>query len=126
MLQVEKRSVLPDGGGTVSFSCPTRSKLRSLNLIQPGKIKRIRGIAFASLIFYQIVSLLRFMSSINFPVEIHAYSWSNRVSSSIVHQMVTSARAILNQFIPDVYIYTDACRAARSGKCAPECSVLLI
>ena len=54
MLQVEKRSVLPDGGGTVRFSCPTRSKLQSLNLIQPGKIKRIRGIAFASLIFNQI------------------------------------------------------------------------
>lgn len=45
-LKVKKRGVLPDGGGEVVFKCPVRKNLRSLQVINPGMVKRIRGTAF--------------------------------------------------------------------------------
>lgn len=46
-LKIVKRGAKPKGGGEVSFKCPTKMKLLPLNLTDPGKIKRIRGIAYA-------------------------------------------------------------------------------
>lgn len=45
-LKVKKRGVLPDGGGEVHFKCPVRKSLRSLQVLKPGMVKRIRGTAF--------------------------------------------------------------------------------
>lgn len=36
----------PGGGGEVAFSCPVRRTLRPVQLTDPGKIKRIRGVAY--------------------------------------------------------------------------------
>ncbi|KAG7264398.1 hypothetical protein CRUP_025003 [Coryphaenoides rupestris] len=44
-LKVVKRGMAPGGGGEVVFSCPTRRTLRPVQLTEPGKIKRIRGVA---------------------------------------------------------------------------------
>jgi RNA 3'-terminal phosphate cyclase-like protein len=52
-----------------------------------GRIKRIRGIAY-----------------------------STRVSPQNSNRMVESARQLLNEFIPDVFIYSDVYRGAESGK----------
>ncbi|KAJ1207070.1 hypothetical protein NDU88_002462 [Pleurodeles waltl] len=86
-IKIVRRGMPPGGGGEVVFSCPIRKVLRPLQLTEPGKIKRIRGVAF-----------------------------SVRVSPQIANRMVDSARGILNKFIPDIYIYTDHLKGANSGK----------
>lgn len=46
--QVVKRGMAPGGGGEVVFSCPTCKTLSPVQLTDPGKIKRIRGVAYPS------------------------------------------------------------------------------
>ncbi|KAJ7986878.1 hypothetical protein DPEC_G00332970 [Dallia pectoralis] len=86
-LKIVKRGMAPGGGGEVLFTCPVRKTLVSVNLTDPGKIKRIRGIAY-----------------------------SVRVSPQMANRLVDSARSILNKFIPDIYIYTDHMKGDKSGK----------
>jgi RNA 3'-terminal phosphate cyclase-like protein len=62
-------------------------KLLPLNLVDPGKIKRIRGIAYAM-----------------------------RVAPTICNRLVETAKGILLKFIPDVYIVTDHQKSATAGK----------
>ncbi|XP_068190758.1 RNA 3'-terminal phosphate cyclase-like protein isoform X1 [Antennarius striatus] len=86
-LKVVKRGMAPGGGGEVIFTCPVRRTIRPLQLTDPGKIKRIRGVAY-----------------------------SVRVSPQMANRMVESARGVLNNFLPDIYIYTDHMKGANSGK----------
>ncbi|XP_005110004.2 RNA 3'-terminal phosphate cyclase-like protein [Aplysia californica] len=86
-LKISKRGAAPDGGGEVLFCCPCRQKLRPVKFLQPGKIKRIRGVA-----------------------------WSVRVSPAFVNRLVDSTRSVLNKFLTDVYIYTDHMKGNQSGK----------
>lgn len=44
--QVVKRGMAPGGGGEVFFTCPIRRTIRPVQLTDPGKIKRIRGVAY--------------------------------------------------------------------------------
>lgn len=46
--QVMKRGMAPGGGGEVVFTCPVRKTIRPVQLTEPGKIKRIRGVAYPS------------------------------------------------------------------------------
>lgn len=46
--QVVKRGMAPGGGGEVVFSCPACKSLKPVQLTDPGKIKRIRGVAYPS------------------------------------------------------------------------------
>ena len=84
---MDKRGCLPNGGGQVRFSCPVRKTLRPLQRLDQGKIKRIRGVA-----------------------------WATRVSPSVPNRMIESAKSLLLKFIPDVYIYSDHSTGAKSGK----------
>ncbi|NP_001079592.1 RNA terminal phosphate cyclase-like 1 L homeolog [Xenopus laevis] len=86
-LKVLKRGMPPGGGGEVIFSCPVRKLLRPVQLTDPGKIKRIRGVAY-----------------------------SVRVSPQIGNRIVDAARGVLNRFLPDIYIHTDHLKGANSGK----------
>ena len=45
--QIKKRGAKPLGGGEVQFLCPIVKQLKTLNFVERGKIKRIRGIAYA-------------------------------------------------------------------------------
>lgn len=36
----------PGGGGEVVFSCPVRRFIKPVQLTDPGKVKRIRGMAY--------------------------------------------------------------------------------
>jgi RNA 3'-terminal phosphate cyclase-like protein len=45
--KIKKRGSPPLGGGEVLFLCPIVKQVKTLNFIDPGKIKRIRGIAYA-------------------------------------------------------------------------------
>jgi len=85
-LQIKKRGAPPLGGGRVEFVCPVIRELRPIDLTDPGLIKRIRGVAY-----------------------------STRVSPQTSNRVVTSARALLNRLLPDVYIYTDHFSGKNSG-----------
>lgn len=41
---------------------------------------------------------------------------SVRVSPAIANRIIDSAKSVLLKFLPDVYIYSDHCKGAASGK----------
>ncbi|KZO99398.1 18S rRNA biogenesis protein [Calocera viscosa TUFC12733] len=86
-LKIRKRGAAPGGGGEVQFICPVVKQLQTLNFVEPGKIKRIRGIAH-----------------------------SVRVSPQFSNRMIEAARSVLNRFIPDIYLYSDVFKGEESGK----------
>ncbi|KAF5279969.1 hypothetical protein FQA39_LY18190 [Lamprigera yunnana] len=85
-LKVMKRGMVPYGGGEIRFRCPISKQVRPIQLLDAGMIKRIRGVAYAM-----------------------------RVSPSIANRMVDSAKGVLLNFIPDVYITTDQRKGPQSG-----------
>ncbi|XP_065345493.1 probable RNA 3'-terminal phosphate cyclase-like protein [Cloeon dipterum] len=85
-LRVDRRGMPPAGGGQVTFKCPLR-KLRPQQIHDAGKIKKVRGVAFAL-----------------------------RVSPAMSNRLVDAAKGVLLKFLPDVYITTDHCKGANSGK----------
>eukprot|EP00035_Acanthoeca_spectabilis_P020911 m.435246 g.435246 ORF g.435246 m.435246 type:complete len:361 (+) comp17828_c0_seq1:4638-5720(+) len=86
-LKVSKRGAPPLGGGEIFFRCPIVRALTPIKLLECGRIKRVRGIAYSS-----------------------------RVSPQISNRVVDSTRGVLNQLLPDVYVYTDNYRGAEAGK----------
>lgn len=84
---INKRGAAPLGGGEIKFKCPPSRNLRSIQLQDSGMVKRIRGTAC-----------------------------SIRVSPAIANRIVESAKGVLLNFLPDVYIHTDHCKGASSGK----------
>ncbi|XP_015590069.1 RNA 3'-terminal phosphate cyclase-like protein [Cephus cinctus] len=86
-LIISKRGVAPMGGGEVKFLCPINKNLKTIQFQNSGMVKRIRGIAC-----------------------------SVRVSPAIANRMVESAKGVLLNFLPDIYIHTDQSRGASSGK----------
>ena len=85
-LKIKKRGAMPLGGGEVHFSCSTVKALTPIIFTEEGKIKRIRGIAYAT-----------------------------RISPQTANRVVENARKELMGYIPDVYIYTDVYKGPESG-----------
>jgi RNA 3'-terminal phosphate cyclase-like protein len=79
----------PLGGGEVFFRCPIVKTVKPVNFTDEGRILKIRGTVFVS-----------------------------KLSPLVANRCIESARSLLNKFIPDVYLYTDACKGAESGKSA--------
>lgn len=44
-LQIKKRGAPPLGGGMIIFKCPVVKNVKTLDFVDAGRIKRIRGIA---------------------------------------------------------------------------------
>ena len=86
-LKIQKRGAAPLGGGQIMFSCPVVAKLTPVELMDPGKVKRIRGVAYTA-----------------------------RVNPSLANRVVDSCRGVFNNFIPDVWIYTDHYKGDNAGK----------
>jgi len=86
-LKVQRRGAAPAGGGQVLFTCPIRKLLRPQQVLDQGKIKRVRGVA-----------------------------WATRVSPAVANRMIESAKGVLLKFIPDVYIYADHFTGNKAGK----------
>ncbi|KAG8217735.1 18S rRNA biogenesis protein [Butyriboletus roseoflavus] len=86
-LRIKKRGAPPEGGGEIQFLCPVFKQVKTLNFVEPGKIKRIRGIAHAV-----------------------------RVSPQFSNRMIDSCRSVLNRYIPDIYLYSDVYKGDESGK----------
>jgi len=86
-IKIAKRGAFPNGGGEVVVSVPNPKKLRPVQALEKGKIRRIRGCAY-----------------------------STRVSPQTPGRMVETARAVLNQFLPDVFIFADVATGHQTGK----------
>ncbi|EAU88839.2 RNA-3'-phosphate cyclase [Coprinopsis cinerea okayama7 len=86
-LRIKKRGDPPLGGGEVQFLCPIVKQVKTLNFVEPGKIKRIRGVAHAV-----------------------------RVNPQFSNRMIEAARSVLNRYIPDIYLYSDVYKGEESGK----------
>jgi RNA 3'-terminal phosphate cyclase-like protein len=85
-LKVEKRGPAPLGGGQVYFSCPIVRQLTPVTMIEEGKVKRIRGLC-------------------------HTSKCAPQLSSRVIE----SARAVFNNLLPDVHIYTQHFKGKQAG-----------
>ena len=90
LVKIVKRGSPPLGGGEVHFVCPVITSLNNVNFSDPGRIKRIRGIAAVT-----------------------------RISPQASNRLVESARSLLNAFIPDIYIYSDVYKGEEAGLYTP-------
>jgi len=84
-LQIVRRGAPPAGVGEVVLTIPVVRSLQPLHLTDPGRVKRVRGVAYGT-----------------------------KVSPQIINRVVDAARGILTNYIPDVWIYTDV-HAAKEG-----------
>lgn len=85
-LKIKQRGLMPNGGGEVHFKCPIRKTLKAMQFIEPGMIKRIRGTAYAS-----------------------------KVSPALANRTIESAKGVLLNFLPDIYIYSDLNKGKFAG-----------
>lgn len=85
-VKIRCRGAAPGGGGLVEFRCPVVRQLRSVDLLDAGLVKRVRGVAY-----------------------------STKVSPQVPNRMVSRVRGVLNQLLPDVYVYTDVYSGKTSG-----------
>jgi RNA 3'-terminal phosphate cyclase-like protein len=88
-LEVVQRGLPPNGRGKVVLSCPALKELRAVQLVDPGFVRKVRGVAYGV-----------------------------RVSPQLTNRMATAARGVFNELLPDVYVSTDHVKGAaldRSG-----------
>lgn len=72
------KGAAPGGGGCAILACDNVRRLRSVTVVERGKVKRVRGIAFGS-----------------------------NVAPDLLKRCATGAKGVLLQFLPDVYVVTD-------------------
>ena len=88
-IDVKTRGMPPKGGGIVFLEAPMVRELNPIHMVDMGLIKRVRGTALAA-----------------------------RVSPTILSRVVDSARGVLNNYLPDVFIHTDHHRSSSGGHSA--------
>ena len=86
-VKIVSRGTKPLGGGEVVFSCPVVQKLKPLHWLDPGLVKKVRGVACTM-----------------------------RVAPSNANRMIDETRGVFNRFIPDVFIVSDHAKGSESGK----------
>eukprot|EP00210_Caulerpa_lentillifera_P002498 g2395.t1 len=85
-LKIHRRGAPPNGGGLVEMNIPIVREIPSIHWTDEGMIKRIRGLAY-----------------------------SLKVSPQFTNKMVHGARELLNNYLADVHIFTDAVQGKSSG-----------
>lgn len=85
-IKILKRGFQPSGGGEVHLSVGLIKFMKAISLANKGKIKKIRGIAYAA-----------------------------KVSIQTLNRMISSAREVFNDYIPDVWIYSDYYKGNKGG-----------
>lgn len=97
-IKIIRRGAAPLGGGLVELYCPIVPKeLSTIDYIDPGKFKRIRGQSISTKI----------------------------VSSSMSARVAYSAKGVLHRLLPDVWIHTDV-HTIKNHNCGPSPSVSLV
>lgn len=96
LLKVTNRGASPLGGGSVDFYCPiVKKELKPLELVEFGKVKRVRGTAV-----------------------------SCRIPPSSAARVAHSAKGVMHRLLPDVWIHTDVHSGSRrrdnGGGCGPS------
>jgi RNA 3'-terminal phosphate cyclase-like protein len=84
--KITKRGCNPLGGGLVELRCPIVNKINTVQLLDEGKIRRIRGIAFTA-----------------------------RITAQFSNRMIDTAKGILLEYIGDVYVYSDHYKREDAG-----------
>lgn len=85
-LKVTARGFKPEGGGSLTFTCPIVRQLQPVQCTEPGKVKRVRGVSVAA-----------------------------RVSPQMSNRLIDTSKGMLLRFLPDVYIYSDHNKGKTSG-----------
>lgn len=85
-LKVVARGAPPRGGGEVQLRIPVLRQLPPVSLTDEGMVRRVRGVAH-----------------------------SMRMSPQTCNRMVDGARGVLNDLLPDVYIFTDHMSGREAG-----------
>ncbi|KAI6656484.1 RNA 3'-terminal phosphate cyclase-like protein [Oopsacas minuta] len=86
-IKIISRGAKPLGGGEVLFTCPVIQKLKPLHWLDPGLVKKVRGIACTM-----------------------------RVAPTNANRMIDECRGVFNRFLPDVFIVSDHAKGKESGK----------
>ncbi|XP_049851322.1 probable RNA 3'-terminal phosphate cyclase-like protein [Schistocerca gregaria] len=95
-IKVLKRGAPPKGGGAVRFVCSIVKTLKPIRLIDDGKIRRIRGVAYTA-----------------------------RVSGHVSNRIIQKSREILGEYCPDIYIYADI-NGEKDGGNSPGYGLMLV
>eukprot|EP00667_Euglena_gracilis_P016243 EG_transcript_16968 len=95
-LKILKRGAAPDGGGQVEFTCTPVRKLEAISLIDEGKVKRVRGLAYSA-----------------------------RLSPDLANRMVRAAKGLLLKLLPDVFITSDHFKGEEAGR-SPGYGITLV
>eukprot|EP01071_Lankesteria_metandrocarpae_P002025 Lankesteria_metandrocarpae@DN2031_c0_g1_i2.p1 len=85
-LEIRKRGCMPNGGGEVLFECPIIHRVQPFQLLKVGRVKRIRGVAYCC-----------------------------KVSPQFPTRCSGRLRAVLNEYLPDVWIYMDPQKGPKAG-----------
>ena len=85
-IKTHKKGLPPNGGGQVQFTCENVRELTPVQLTEPGKIKKIRGIAY-----------------------------STRVTPQTSNRIVESTKKALKQFTSNIYLHTDHYKGNQGG-----------
>jgi len=88
-LRIIRRGAPPKGGGELQLSVPVVRELNAVELTEQGRFKRVRGVAYGS-----------------------------KVSPQLANRMVEATRGVLNNYLPDVWVYTDLYKGKASGNSA--------
>ncbi|XP_063729821.1 RNA 3'-terminal phosphate cyclase-like protein [Symsagittifera roscoffensis] len=95
-LKINRRGMPLEGGGQIYFTCPVKRSLKPMQFTDPGLVKRIRGVAYGC-----------------------------RVSPATATRILEAAKAVLTNFVPDVYIYSDHRRGDQAGN-SPGFGITLV
>ena len=96
-LHIAKRGCPSDGGGEVKLSFPIAKELPGgIDWVSEGLVKRVRGVAFTA-----------------------------KIPPQMANRLVDGARGVLNNFLPDVYIFTDHHNGKEGGN-SPAYGISLV
>ena len=96
-IRIIQRAAAPTGGGKIYFNCPIVKELTSIDITDPGKVKRIRG------------------NSISCKI----------VSSSMAARVAYAAKGVFHKLLPDVWIHTDVHTPKKNG-CGPSPGLMMV
>lgn len=85
-MKVLKRGYLPLGGGDVHVIIPSVKSLNKVTLLEKGYVKRIRGVCAGS-----------------------------KISTTFLSRTVNKTREVFNQYLPDVWVFTDYFKGDKSS-----------